>query len=87
MEMDEYENSVKSMASNSENVGIVISSSDTTIAIKEGDMVEGIYCGRSCRKSMPGCVVDAKLEAVDVILVCSCSLVVTVEYLAMDTWA
>ena len=28
------------MASNSENVGIVISGSNTTIAIKEGDMVE-----------------------------------------------
>ncbi|KAH6554695.1 hypothetical protein KP509_1Z313800 [Ceratopteris richardii] len=57
----EFASGVKGMASNfeNENVGIVISGSDT--AIKEGDMVKrtGSIVDVPVGKAMPGCVVDA----------------------------
>ena len=60
-EMVEFASGVKGMASNSENenVGIVISGSDT--AIKEGDMVKrtGSIVDVPVGKAMSGCVVDA----------------------------
>ncbi|KAH7278158.1 hypothetical protein KP509_38G027500 [Ceratopteris richardii] len=59
--MVEFASGVKGMASNfeNENVGIVISGSDT--AIKEGDMVKrtGSIVDVPVGKAMPGCVVDA----------------------------
>ncbi|KAH7278155.1 hypothetical protein KP509_38G027200, partial [Ceratopteris richardii] len=59
--MVEFASGVKGMASNfeNENVGIVISGSDT--AIKEGDMVKrtGSIVDVPIGKAMPGCVVDA----------------------------
>ena len=60
-EMVEFASGVKGMALNfeNENVGIVISGSDT--AIKEGDMVKrtGSIVDVPVGKAMPGCVVDA----------------------------